>query len=157
MWANQAAAYAALDDATKAEIAGLRGLHSAGRAYGTGGYYEKVQDQLSMPIAPSEAAYDVFAHPLVVRHPETGEAVLFANQTYTIAIEGWDKERSDALLKRLFTQGTDMDFVYRLKWRPHMLAIWDNRATQHFAINDYHGHRREMYRTSVAGSALRPA
>jgi taurine dioxygenase len=154
MWADQAAAYAALDDETKREIAGLMGVHSAGRPYGTGGFYSQVQDKLSMEIAPSDEAFAEFRHPLVVKHPDSGEPVLFANQTYTLRVDGWEKDRSDALLKRLFAHATDLRYVYRLTWRPHMLTIWDNRATQHFAINDYHGHRREMFRTSVKGAPL---
>ena len=43
------------------------------------------------------------------------------------------------------------NFTWRLKWAKGTLAIWDNRCTQHFALNDYHGHRREMVRTSVKG------
>ena len=45
------------------------------------------------------------------------------------------------------------NFTCRLRWEPHMLAIWDNRCTQHLALNDYRGERREMFRTSVKGSA----
>jgi len=61
-----------------------------------------------------------------------------------------------ALLARLTTHATHPNFTCRLRWEPQMLTIWDNNATQHFAINDYHGHRRELFRTSVAGTAPRP-
>lgn len=157
MWSNQAAAYDALDEATKAEIDGLHAFHSAGRPYGAGGYYAQVADKISMDIAPSAEADKEFRHPVVVRHPDSGEKVLFVNQTYTIRIDGYDKERSDRLLKRLFLHAVEERFRYRVQWRPHMLTIWDNRATQHFAINDYHGHRREMFRTSVKGAPLQAA
>jgi taurine dioxygenase len=154
MWSNQAAAYEALDDATKAEIEHLHAFHSAGRPYGAAGYYAQVKDQISMGIEPSAEADKEFRHPVVVRHPESGERILFVNQTYTIRIDGYDKERSDRLLKRLFLHAVEERFRYRVQWRPHMLTIWDNRATQHFAINDYQGHRREMFRTSVKGDPL---
>lgn len=154
MWSNQAAAYQALDDATKDEIAGLYAFHSAARPYGAQGYYAQVQDKLSMAIAPSAEADKEFRHPIVAAHPDSGEPVLFVNQTYTIRIDGYDKERSDRLLKRLFLHAVQERFRYRVQWSPHMLTIWDNRATQHFAINDYHGHRREMFRTSVKGAPL---
>jgi taurine dioxygenase len=58
-----------------------------------------------------------------------------------------------ALLQRLYQHSVHPNLTCRLRWRPHMLAIWDNRATQHFAVNDYTGMRREMYRTSVRGAA----
>lgn len=154
MWSNQAAAYAALDDETKAEIDGLYAFHSAGGPYGARGYYSQVQDKISMEIQPSSEADKEFRHPVVAKHPDSGEPVLFVNQTYTIRIDGYDKKRSDRLLKKLFLHAVQERFRYRVQWRPHMLTIWDNRATQHFAINDYHGHRREMYRTSVKGAPL---
>lgn len=154
MWSNQAAAYQALDDETKAEIDGLYAFHSAGRPYGAQGYYAQVQDRLSMAIQPSSEADKEFRHPIVAKHPDSGEPVLFVNQTYTIRIDGYDQDRSDRLLKRLFLHAVEERFRYRVQWSPHMLTIWDNRATQHFAINDYHGHRREMFRTSVKGAPL---
>ena len=154
MWSNQAAAYAALDDETRAELDGLYAFHSAGRPYGANGYYSTVTDQISMGIEPSAEADKEFRHPVVAKHPVTGEPILFVNQTYTIRIDGYDKDRSDRLLKRLFLHAVEERFRYRVQWRPHMLTIWDNRSTQHFAINDYHGHRREMFRTSVKGTPL---
>lgn len=157
MWSNQAAAYAALDEATKAEIAPLFGVHTAGGPYAAGGYYAQVQDQLSMTILPSDEALTEQRHPLVVTHPETGEKLLFVNQTYTRRIEGYDEERSARLLRRLCLHAVEERFRYRLQWRPHMLTIWDNRATQHFAINDYPGFRREMFRTSVKGEVPQAA
>lgn len=154
MWSNQAAAYAALDEETKAEIDGLYAFHSAGGPYGANGYYSQVQDKLSMAILPSAEADKEFRHPVVAKHPDSGDSVLFVNQTYTIRIDGYDKDRSDRLLKRLFLHAVQERFRYRVQWKTHMLTIWDNRATQHFAINDYYGHRREMFRTSVKGAPL---
>lgn len=154
MWSNQAAAYAALDDETKAEIDGLYAFHSAKFPYGTNGYYSTVTDKMSMGITPSSEADKEFRHPIVAAHPVTGEKLLFVNQTYTIRIDGYDEDRSTRLLKRLFLHAVQEQFRYRVQWRPHMLTIWDNRSTQHFAINDYQGHRREMFRTSVKGTPL---
>jgi len=92
----------------------------------------------------------------VIRHPRTGRAALFVNSVYTTGIEGMDPIEGAALLARLTTHATHPNFTCRLRWEPHMLTIWDNNATQHFAINDYHGHRRELFRTSVVGTAPRP-
>jgi taurine dioxygenase len=157
MWANQCLAYETLPDDVKARIDGLVGTHSAGLAYGTGGYLESVAEKSSMGIEPSADAYATETHPLVVRHPRTGRPALYANSVYTTGIEGMDDAEARPLLARLVAHATHPNLTCRLRWEPHMLTIWDNVATQHFAINDYPGARREMFRTSVRGTSLQPA
>ena len=152
IWANQYLAYETLPAEIRVQLLDLRGVHSAGFAYGTGGYLEKVAHKSSMAIEPSEAAHNRWTHPMVICHPETGRAALYANPVYTIGIEGWSDEDSRALLNVLFKHSVNENFTCRLRWQPKTLAIWDNRCTQHFAINDYAGARREMYRTSVRGA-----
>ena len=76
MWANQYLAYESLPDSVKHQIADLRATHSAGMAYGTGGYLEAVAGKSSMTVAPSPDAYAVETHPLVIRHPRTGRPAL---------------------------------------------------------------------------------
>jgi taurine dioxygenase len=69
---------------------------------------------------------------------------------------GMDPDEGRALLARLTAHATHPNFTCRLRWEPDMVTIWDNSATQHFAINDYPGARRELFRTSVGGSAPQP-
>ena len=156
IWANQYLAFETLPPALQEQLVTLRGVHSAGMAYGTGGYLEAVQDKTSMAIEPSAKAYDRQVHPLVIRHPETGRAALYANSVYTIGFEGMSDDVAQPLLQRLFKHSVNENFTCRLRWQPGTIAIWDNRCTQHFAINDYAGERREMFRTSVKGSAPQP-
>ena len=153
IWANQYLAYETLPGALREQLLHLRGVHSAGMAYGTGGFLEAVQDKTSMAIEPSEEAHARHTHPLVVRHPDTGRAALYANSVYTVGIEGMSPEEALPLLQRLFKHSVHENFTCRIRWQPRMLAIWDNRCTQHFAVNDYAGARREMFRTSVRGAA----
>ena len=153
IWANQYLAFETLPPALREQLLTLRGVHSAGMAYGTGGFLESVQDKTSMEIEPSAKAYDRHVHPLVIRHPETGRAALYANSVYTIGIEGMPDDEAQPLLQRVFKHSVNENFTCRLRWRSGTIAIWDNRCTQHFAINDYAGERREMFRTSVKGSA----
>lgn len=157
MWANQYLAYETLPDKMKEQIDGLEATHSAGMAYGTGGYLEAVAGKSSMTVEPSADAHATETHPLVIRHPRTGRPALYANSVYTTGIVGMDADEARALLARLTAHATHPNFTCRLRWEPQMLTIWDNSATQHFAINDYAGERRELFRTSVAGTAPQPA
>ena len=83
--------------------------------------------------------------------------MLFINPTYTTAIKGLDATTSDALLNELYKHCTRPEFSCRLKWRPGTVAIWDNRSTMHYAVNDYDGYRRLMYRTSIKGQQPSPS
>lgn len=151
LWANQVLAYATLPQDLQRLLLTMTGVHSAGFAYGTGGYLERVADQSSMTIAPSVQAYETCEHPAVIAHPRTGEPALFVNPVYTTALLDEHGAHDASLLARLVAHSTHPNLTCRLRWQAGMVAIWDNRATQHLAINDYTGQRREMFRTSVRG------
>ncbi len=153
LWANQYAAFETLPVELRERLLTLRATHSAGFAYGTGGYLEQVANKSSMTITPSPEAHRSHTHPLVIRHPRTGRLALYVNPVYTTGIEGLDRDEASELLARLFQHAVNPNFTCRLRWRPGMLTIWDNRCVQHFAVNDYPGRRRELYRTSVRGAA----
>lgn len=153
VWSNQYLAYETLSGGLKATLDGLRAVHSAGMAYGTGGLLDQFKDLTSMAIAPSPEAYAEHVHPVVTVHPVTRRRALYVNPVYTTRFEGWTKEESAALLAHLHRNSINENFTCRLRWSVHTLAIWDNRCTMHNALNDYSGVRREMYRTSVKGKA----
>lgn len=92
-------------------------------------------------------------HPAICRHPETGLEMLFINPTYTTRIDGYCEADSTALLSRLFQHCTRPEFSCRFRWSAGSLALWDNRSTMHYAVNDYDGHRRCLYRTTIRGEA----
>jgi taurine dioxygenase len=152
VWSNQYRAYEGLSPGLKETLAGLRAVHSAGMAYGTGGFLDKVKGLSSMAIAPSPDAYAEHRHPVVVEHPVTKRPALYVNPVYTTRFEGWSPLESQELLGYLYRQSTNENHTCRLRWSRHDLAIWDNRCTMHNALNDYPGQRREMFRTSVKGS-----
>ena len=153
VWSNQYLAYENLSPGLKETLIGLRAVHSAGMAYGTGGFLDKVKSLTSMAIAPSDDAYAEHVHPAVIEHPVTQRAALYVNPVYTTRFEGWNPVESQELLGHIYRQATNENFTCRLRWDRHTLAIWDNRCTMHNALNDYRGARREMFRTSVKGSA----
>jgi taurine dioxygenase len=153
VWANQYLAYETLSAGLKDTLAGLRAVHSAGLAYGTGGYLDQVKDLSSMAITPSPDAYGEHIHPAVVVHPVTHRAALYVNPVYTTRFDGWTSTESQTLLGHLYRHSINENFTCRLRWARHTLAIWDNRCTMHNALNDYSGVRREMFRTSVKGAA----
>ncbi|HXQ59156.1 MAG TPA: TauD/TfdA family dioxygenase [Acidimicrobiales bacterium] len=156
VWSNQYLAYESLSHGLKETLTSLAAVHSAGMAYGTGGFLDKVKDLTSMAIAPSADAYAEHVHPAVIEHPVTKRPALYVNPVYTTRFHGWNPVESQELLNHIYRQATNENFTCRLHWARHTLAIWDNRCTMHNALNDYSGERREMFRTSVKGSAPRP-
>ncbi|MEM9682284.1 MAG: TauD/TfdA family dioxygenase [Pseudomonadota bacterium] len=153
LFANMYLAYDALSDGMKDFIDGLCAVHSAGhrkgggRAAGNSFSSVKLVDQEKMTL---EAI-----HPVVRTHPETGRKALYADALHTARIDGWTAEESGPLLDYLYRHMQRPEFTCRYRWQPGTFAIWDNRAAQHLAVNDYHGHRREMHRLSIEGD--RPA
>jgi taurine dioxygenase len=134
----------------------VEGVHTAKDAYSP--KLQALHDGLgSMDIRTDESANETRSHPLVCTHPTSGKRVLFFNQTYVRDLAGTelDDDARRLLLHRLHDHSTDHRFTFRHRWRNGDLVIWDNRATQHLAVNDYGGHRRELHRTTVQGTVPR--
>ena len=93
-------------------------------------------------------------HPAVLTHPVTKRRALYLNPTYTLRLEGMSEDESRPILESLFQYTTQPEFCCRLRWSEGMVAIWDNFSTQHYAVNDYHGYRREMRRTAFSGYSI---
>jgi len=88
---------------------------------------------------------------VICMHPVTKRPALWINPTYTIRFENMTQEESKPLLDYLNQLIVSPQFCCRVRWQPGTLTLWDNRCTQHCATSDYQGHRREMWRTTVAG------
>ncbi len=152
LFANQYLAYEALSPGFQKLIGGLRSIQS-GLPYGTTRpppVMQGLSRSIKMNRGNREADREV-AHPLVCRHPVTGRAALFVNETYTHRIEGMSEAESAPILDFLYQHAVRPEFCCRLRWQPGTLALWDNRALLHLAIDDYLGHRRLLHRTTVAG------
>jgi alpha-ketoglutarate-dependent taurine dioxygenase len=105
---------------------------------------DRLSDDLTTKIRGS-------AHPLVRTHPHTGEKALYVDTSYAINLEGLETEEAAPILRYLGEHLTQQAFTCRLRWEADMLVVWDNRLCVHQAYNDYQGHRRELYRTTVVG------
>jgi taurine dioxygenase len=143
MWADMAAAYDNLPEDVRQRIDGLRAVHDFIPGF----------DRFSDPdvLAGWQSQFPPVEHPVVRTHPETGRRTLFVNQAFTTHIVGLERAESDRLLRLLFTQAHVPEFQVRFQWRENSVAFWDNRATQHYAVNDYHPHARVAERVAIAG------
>jgi len=148
LFASMYAAYDALSDGLKATLAGLRAVHSSRHVFG------QVRPGLEGRIGNPHLATQDAIHPVVITHPESGRKALFVNPGFTLRFDGWTDEESRPLLTYLYQHGQRPEFATRFVWGKGSMAFWDNRATWHLAVNDYHGHRRAMHRITIEGCSL---
>ncbi|MCZ8017360.1 TauD/TfdA family dioxygenase [Novosphingobium sp.] len=150
LFANQHAAWEALSPDQQARYADLIAIHSARMPYAPDGTYGARDKGRSMDIRPSEAALATQTHPLVPAHPETGRRGFYSTLGYIIGIEDMAQDEAIAMLMELQIWQGDDRFVYRHRWEPGMLVMWDNRSVLHKATGGYEGYRRELHRTTIA-------
>jgi taurine dioxygenase len=151
IWANMYAAYEALSDGMKRTLDPLRAMHS-GKPYGIAGAPKELRTSRSIKIERNNPEADCeVAQPVVRIHPESGRKALFVNAIYTVRFENMTEAESRPLLDYIYQHCTRPEFTCRFHWATGSLAIWDNRCTIHYAVNDYDGKRRLMHRTTVAG------
>lgn len=149
LFTNTRAAYDALSDGMKRLLDGLVGVNSAGLKYG-GGRSTMHKSIGAMKIQGTDEADALEAeHPVARRHPETGRRALYVSRSHTIRFRDMSEAESTPLVEFLQAHQTRPEFTCRVRWAPGTLTIWDNRCTQHSAINDYHGQRRRMWRLTV--------
>jgi len=152
LFASMYSAYDALSDGLKATLEGLRACHSSRHVFGPQG--RASEGDMQGRIGNPELATQDAVHPVVIRHPQTGRKALYVNPGFTLRFEGWTEEESKPLLDALYQQAVRPEFTCRFHWRDGSLALWDNRSTWHFAINDYHGERRLLHRVTIDGTPL---
>ena len=151
LFANMYLAYETLSDGMRRLLEGLRGVNVAGKPV-TLKTREEMHSKRGTAADP-EAISAV--HPVVRTHPETGRRALYVNFAHTLRFEDMTEEESEPLLSYLFAHQIKPELTCRFRWRPGSLAFWDNRASQHYPLNDYHGHRRVMHRVTLIGDRPR--
>jgi alpha-ketoglutarate-dependent taurine dioxygenase len=90
---------------------------------------------------------------VVVRHPVSGEKLIYVNTDFTSHINELPRGEGDRILQLLYDHCARDEWVFRFRWRPHSIAFWDNRCAHHKAIWDYWPHVRSGYRVQVEGTA----
>lgn len=133
LWANMYQAYEALSAPLRDLCDGLTAMHDA-----------------SPHMNPDQAVI----HPVIRVHPVTGRKALFVNQHFTRRIVELSAEESDMLLTYLTRWASSHRFTLRYRWRAGTVAMWDNRCTQHFVMNDFEG-ERVIQRVTVMGDEPR--
>jgi taurine dioxygenase len=143
LWCDMAAAFENLPVDLKAHVSDLPAEHDWFDNFGNA-MSREVRDQLR-PEHPA------VIHPVAPMHPTTGRRCLFVNPIFTKRILGFDPQESDDLLETLFAQSNYCEYQCRFRWQADSVALWDNRASQHYAVSDYAPQRRVMERVSVQG------
>jgi len=155
IWVNMVEAYARLPEEVKNKIATLRARHSIEASFGA-----------AMPTEKRLALHAQFPdaeHPVVRTHPETGEKLLFVN-AYTTHFTNFHTPENvrvgqdythggSDLLRYLISQAAIPEYQVRFRWKRNSMAMWDNRATQHYAVMDYPPCHRKMERAGIVGDA----
>ena len=153
LFASMYAAYDALSNGLKQTLEGLRALHSSRHVFGVNSRRPKDSD-LAGRIGNPELATQDAVHPVVIRHPGSGRKALYVNPGFTLRFEDWTDEESRPLLEYLYRHAQRPEFCCRFQWAKGSVAFWDNRATWHYAVNDYHGERRLLHRITIGGPTL---
>lgn len=151
VWANTVEAYRRLHPALQALVANLRAVHS--NLYD----YAAQRPQIGGVDVREKAYREEFRHlefetehPVVRIHPETGEPSLLLGH-FVRHFTGLSSVDSGDLFRLLQRQVTRLENTVRWSWRPGDIAIWDNRATQHYAVADYDDLPRLLHRITIAG------
>ena len=149
LWADMRAAFEALSRPLADFLSTLDAVHDFARGFPARGVVAKGAGEEKHARAVEE--HPPVVHPVVRTHPESGADGLFVNFGFTSKIVGLRRKESDALLNFLFDHVQKPEFQVRWKWKPNAVAFWDNRVTQHYAVNDYLPQRRVMNRATILG------
>ena len=152
VFCSMAAAYDALSDRFKELLSGIYAWHSSRHTFGAS--QADTESVKSGRLGNAALAVQDALHPVVIVHPLSGRKGLYVNPVFTTRIDGLSQAESDGLLDILFQHCMRPEFQCRVRWRAGDITMWDNRATWHKAVNDYHGHRRYMHRVTLEGCAL---
>ena len=157
LFSSMYAAYDYLSDGMKDTLLRMRAEHSSRHVFGESAYVDMDMDDVGDRFSNTADATQDATHPVIIKHPLSGRSALYVNGDFTVKFKGWSQLESQPLLDYLYQHASQNEFTCRFKWQKGSIAIWDNRATHHCALNDYHGEHRLMHRITIDGEGLEPA
>ena len=142
-FADAGAAYQRLPDEVKEQVDDLHAIHDFTNTFGRRLTPEaRVKKQKEFPPA---------RHPVIRTHPETGERSIYTNRAFVSHIEGVEPEQSERLIDVLERAMMSPSVQCRVKWDVDTFVMWDNRAVQHQASNDFWPETRHVERVTIIG------
>ncbi|MCX7079980.1 MAG: taurine dioxygenase [Pseudomonas sp.] len=149
LWASGIAAYEALSAPMQTLLQGLTATHDFTKSFPLERFGTTAEDLARWEEARQKNP--PLSHPVIRTHPVSGRKSLFVNDGFTTCINELSEAESEAILKLLFAHTTRPEFTIRWRWQENDVAFWDNRVTQHYAVDDYRPQRRVMHRATILG------
>ncbi|WP_325892905.1 TauD/TfdA dioxygenase family protein [Grimontia sp. NTOU-MAR1] len=150
IWVSMEDVYASLPEKLKRQLDGKTATHAV---HGfTGSRFDELDNKGESRVDNISRDIQAVHHPIVVKHPETGNPTLYLNEQFTQQVDDKGLEEEGVTLANLFIYSHNEAFQVRFRWETGSVAIWDNRCTQHFAVTDYGDKPRKLHRVVVKGS-----
>lgn len=149
LWASASAAYEALSPGMKIYLKNLTALHDFTRSFPLSRFGRTEAEREKW--FETRNNHPPVEHPVIRVHPETGQKAIFVNEGFTTEIVGLEHDESQAVLSFLFKHVSRPEFQVRWVWKEGDVAFWDNRITQHYAVDNYRPHHRIMNRVTIMG------
>ena len=151
LFANMYLAYEALSDGMKRMLQGVQAIYSSEKGY-AGRRAERMRNLQGMKGAVAvEVETFESEHPVVGTHPETGRKSLYVSRSHTLRFTDMTEDESAPLINWLADFAARPEFTCRVRWQAQTLTVWDNRCTNHCAVNDCPGQARLMHRVTIEG------
>jgi alpha-ketoglutarate-dependent taurine dioxygenase len=141
---NMYAVYEALPDLLKRQVQGRKARHNFGHLHSLADLKPLTEEE--------QAAMPPVWQPLVRKHPVTGRHSLYISPIYNDDVEGMSQADAKRLIADLVEFAAEPRFVYRHRWEPHDVVMWDNRCTMHQVTPHDPRERRVMHRTTIVGT-----
>ena len=151
LWASCIAAFEGLSKPLQVLLDGLTATHDFTKSFPLERFGSTPEDLARWE--QTRKNNPPLSHPVVRTHPVSGRKSLFVNEGFTTKINELSEAESDAILKLLFAHATRPEYTIRWRWQENDVAFWDNRVTQHYAVDDYRPNRRVMHRATILGDA----